>query len=626
MANVVVRTPAYYARPPDVRSHSIGLATFFAVLLVGCAREDSAFEQIEFERPETFVEYDVALEGVSDDEARDLMERALALYRQQEKGAQSVAFLRRRANGDVETVQKILRSYGWYEARVKVDVDPPPEGAEGGKAIARIIVNERRRYTLARHDLTLVETGAGAPPAAPDAKALGAPVGGPAEARGILGAEDAAVDQLRAAGRPYAKRLGRDSVADPEKAEILVETTIATGASYVFGDAVYLGAEGVERSYIDTYRTWTPGDVADPARLRAFQDELIATGLFNAAAADFPEDPPTGDAAPVIVQLEEADHRTISGGVRYDTEAGPAVRAGFEHRNLFGSNETLTLEALAGLETQTLGAQYRLPQWLRPGQDLIYGLELRRVDDEAYEELGATLGVGVEREITDEITIGFGLLGEVSRTETIDTTETAKLAGLPVYVAYDSSDDRLDPTKGVRARLAVTPFAGVQGDTPVSFAVIDANAATYFDLTGEKDYIIALRTRLATVPSGDIDVVSPGRRLYAGGGGSVRGYGERFIGPLDADGEPSGGRSAFEIGTEFRARLTEVIGGAVFVEGASVSEDVAPTFDEGFLVAVGGGLRYFSPVGPIRLDVGFPVNGRDVDDFFEFYISIGQAF
>lgn len=604
-----------------------------AALLAGCSSDDDAFAPVEFEKPETFVEYDVELTGVSDDRVRGLMEQALTLYRQQENGVQSVAFLRRRAQSDVETAQKILRAFGWYEARVRVRVDPPPENvaedaAEGEtpKALARMIVNERRRYTLAGHRMTLVETGAGDPPPALDAATLGSPVGDPATAAEILEAEKAAVAELRSAGRPYAQRLGRDAVADPETAEIEIETTIAAGSKYIFGDAVYSGGDGVERAYIDTYRTWKMGETVDPAKLKEFTDDLVATNLFDAVAADFPEEPPEGETAPVLVRLEEAPPRTISGGVRYDTEAGPAVRGGFQHRNLFGANETLTLEAILGLEEQSLTGEYRVPQWLRPGQDLVYGAELRRVDDEAYEELGATLAVGVERELTDEFTIGFGLLGEVSRTETIDTTETAKLAGLPAFVSYDSSDDTLDPSKGVRARIAATPFAGFQADTPVSFGIIDATASTYFDLTGEKDYILALRTRLATILSSDIDVISPSRRLYSGGGGSVRGYGERYIGPLDADGEPTGGRSAFEIGAEMRVKFSDTIGAAGFVEAGSVTEDIEPSFDEGLQVAVGGGLRYYSPVGPIRLDVGVPVNPRKADDNFQIYISIGQAF
>ncbi len=106
----------------------------------------------------------------------------------------------------------------------------------------------------------------------------------------------------------------------------------------------------------------------------------------------------------------------------------------------------------------------------------------------------------------------------------------------------------------------------------------------------------------------------------------MRGFAENIVGPLDDDGDPVGGRSALEAGLEFRARIWGDVGGVVFAEAGSVSTEPFPDFSEGIQTAVGLGLRYYSPAGPIRLDVAFPVNGRDVDDFFQFYFSIGQAF
>jgi translocation and assembly module TamA len=98
------------------------------------------------------------------------------------------------------------------------------------------------------------------------------------------------------------------------------------------------------------------------------------------------------------------------------------------------------------------------------------------------------------------------------------------------------------------------------------------------------------------------------------------------VGPLDEDDDPIGGRSVIEAGAELRFPVWGDIGGVGFVEGGTVSTEVYPDFEEDFLVAAGAGVRYYSPVGPIRFDVAFPVNGRDEDDAFQFYISIGQAF
>ena len=340
--------------------------------------------------------------------------------------------------------------------------------------------------------------------------------------------------------------------------------------------------------------------------------------MFNAGSATFPDEPPEGAEAPVLVSLEEAPARTVTGGVRYNTDTGPAVSGGFEHRNLFGSNETITLDGLIGLEEQSLQTRYRLPQYGQPGQDLVAGLELRHIDDDAFEEFGGTITLGLERELTPQLTVGAGGLLEFSKLEESDGTDTtSRLFGVPIFAAFDSSDDRLDPSKGLRARVSVTPFSGFVGDTPAAFGVIDGAVSAYFDLTGEKKYIFAARGRVASIISGKLDVVAANRRLYSGGGGSVRGYRERFIGPLDTEDDPVGGLLAVELGAELRARVSSAVGVAGFIEAGSVSTDVAPTFDEGVQFAAGLGVRYFSSIGPLRLDVGVPLNPRDADDAFQ---------
>lgn len=115
-------------------------------------------------------------------------------------------------------------------------------------------------------------------------------------------------------------------------------------------------------------------------------------------------------------------------------------------------------------------------------------------------------------------------------------------------------------------------------------------------------------------------------RYYAGGGGSIRGYAFQSVGPLSDD-DPLGGRSLLELSNELRMNVTETLGFAVFLDGGAAFESAYPDLEESVRWGTGLGLRYFTPIGPFRIDVAFPLNRRDdVDDSYQVYISLGQAF
>jgi translocation and assembly module TamA len=455
---------------------------------------------------------------------------------------------------------------------------------------------------------------------------FGSPVGQPAKAQDIIDAEAAAVADLRRRGRPYAASQGRSALADRDASTLEIETTIATGPEYVFGPITFTGAPNVRDEYLLTYLPWTEGDVVDATLLASFQRRLMGTRLFRSGTVSLPETPQEGEAAPVTVKLEEAPFRTVRAGVRFNSDSGPGVRLGYEHRNLFGSNEQINLTADASLDEQVVEAQFRKPQYLRPWQDFVAGLELRHVDEDAYEELGGTATAGIERRLNPRWTVGFGLLGEYSHITDQGVTNDAILGGVPLFAAYDGSDDLLDPTRGARFRIDATPFAGQFAGDFTTFLSLDARASAYFPLTSDGGTVFATRARLGSIVSSDFSDIPATRRLYSGGGGSVRGYAEDFIGPLDASGDPIGGRSVTEVGAELRGKVWGDLALAAFVEAGSVTEDMVPTFSDGMQVAAGGGIRYHSPIGPIRVDVAVPLNPRPEDDSFQFYISIGQAF
>lgn len=567
--------------------------------------------------------YEIELAGSPTDEITALLERSLYLYRFQENGAPSIPLLRRRAESDHATVRKVMQSFGYFEATVRSTVTPLPD--EGAAAV-RLVIEPGQPFLLSRHRLAIEDRDENGEPVTPDAIAAGSPIGRVAEARAILAAESFITEWLRQRGYPYAARTGRDAEADLERREISVLSIFRAGPKLVYGDVSFEGIPDVDETYLRTYQPWKKGEPVDARQLAEFQRELIETGLFNAGAVQLPADPPDGGEAPVAVVMEQRPFRTIGGGVWYSTDEGPGIRLEFTHRNLFGANESVNLRAMSGLEEQRLETRFRKPQFERPGQDLVAGLSLRNLENEAFDEYGGTVSAGLERDLTPDLRVGAGGLFELTQSQASDSSGLAVLAGVPAFAVYDTSNDVLDPTGGIRLRAEVTPFAGQFDGDFTAFLRGDVIGATYFELDEADRFVLAVRGRAGSIIAEDLSRVPPGRRVYSGGGGSVRGYRERSIGPLDAFGDPTGGLSVLEGGVELRAKIGWDIGAAFFVEAASVSEEVVPTLAEGVQVAAGVGLRYYSPIGPIRVDVGVPLNARASDDSFQVYFSIGQAF
>ncbi|MEM6676296.1 MAG: BamA/TamA family outer membrane protein [Pseudomonadota bacterium] len=637
------------------------LAALGIAALAGCGSGDFE-EPVAFEAPETLVTYEVVVEGAPSEEIAGLIEESLLLYRRQEDGAQSLAFLRRRAEGDVATIQKILRAYGYYRAEVTTKVravEPPAEAtaaeagedaaaapsdgadhaaAEAGEgaagtdgpieseAVAEVVITPGPAFTLARHDFALSGFEPSPSPALGPAAAYGSPVGAPAAAAAIVAAESAVVAAMREQGYGYAEARGRDAVADLERAEIEIDSSVETGRRYRLGAISFSGAPNVSEEYLRTYLRFGPGDLADRALLSAYQRQLLGTGLFRSGIVSLPETPPEGEVAPVTVQLEERPFRSVSAGARFSTDEGPGIRLGFQHRNLFGANERLDLTLDASIDEQVFNSTYRKPQYLRDGQDFVAEAEARRIEDDAFDEIGGTLTAGIQRKLSPRWTVGFGGLFEGSIIDDGETEATAYLFGIPLSAQYDGSDDLLNPTTGQRFGIELIPFGGLFDGRGVGFLSVDARASLYRRLDEDGRWVAAARTRLGAIPSGSLDDIPATRRLYSGGSGSVRGFQEDFVGPLDENNDPIGGRSVFELGAELRFPIVGDLGGVAFVEAGTVSTEIFPDFEEGMQVAAGAGVRYYSPIGPIRVDFGVPINGRDADDAFQFYISIGQAF
>jgi len=207
------------------------------------------------------------------------------------------------------------------------------------------------------------------------------------------------------------------------------------------------------------------------------------------------------------------------------------------------------------------------------------------------------------------------------------------LVALPFKLIYDSTDlptPLEDPVHGFRGTLSLTPTLAI-GHPNATFLITTLTLATYFDLNNLLPIapgrsVLAARG-LAGVAQGAGELsLPPDQRFYAGGTSTIRGYGYQLVGPMFPHTDiPTGGTAITAAGLEFRQRLYTNWGVVAFVDAGQVSASLKPLPDE-TRIGTGAGMRYYTPIGPIRFDIAVPVARRQGDDSFEVYIGLGQAF
>ncbi|MGF1455510.1 MAG: autotransporter assembly complex family protein [Alphaproteobacteria bacterium] len=569
------------------------------------------------------IAYRPRLEGVDGGALKKLLEASAQLFTQKDVRPLSLAALRRRAQGDVTRLETALKSEAYYEGRVRfaIDTDEDPVGVT-------LQVETGPSFPVRSFDVVIaddpVPDGAGEIPR--NGRALAFAPGSPATGTAILSAQGRAIAVARRLGFAFVRVEDRRIAVDLRDKRVDVTVTLRLGERVRFGPLEITGLERVDRRFLEEYRPWEDGDLYDPDLVKTFAERLQGTGLFSSAQVRAAEEADDQGRLPILVAVSERDRRTIGGGVEFATNTGPGASLFWENRNVGRRGQKLRADLEVAQIRQAGRLTYEQPRFLRFNQSLRLSLGGAIDDTDAFRATTVTASAGVERVRTPRLTVGLGVEGEYARTEDAGLTTNSYLVAVPLSARWDSTNDLLNPTKGQRVSITIAPTAGVN-DRFISFVKNDLRLSAYKALGGTDRWVAAGRMRLASIVGESTDIIPSNRRLYAGGGGSVRPIEFQFAGPLDSDGGPAGGRSALEVGAELRIKITDALGIAPFVEGGTVFDESVPSFNETFLVGGGLGAYYLTPAGPFRLDVGVPFNGRPgIDDAFQIYLSLGQSF
>lgn len=566
------------------------------------------------------IPYEVTIGGTLDEALRDQLLEVSQLIALQDRPPDTAAALRRRLRDDVERLQSVLRSQSYYAGRIESTVD-----LEQQPARITLTVEPGMEYLLESYRIDYQPENPG-PPTPQQAEDLELSIGMRARAQPITRAEDRLLRRLGQQGYPYAAITQRRYVVDHDRTVMNATLSVATGPRTDFGPLEIGGLTDVSETYLRSILEWQPDKTYDTRELERVRRRAIESRLFDTVLLEPPETAPEDGVAPIRLTLRERQHRTISlGGGVTSAKDRFQLKTGWEHRNLFHEGERLKIEATGSLLQQELSANFNKPNYLRLDQALIAETSLRREESDAFDGLILEAFGGLERRLSEHWTGRGGLGFELSQLDDQFGEERFALVGLPLTLTYDTRDDLLNPTEGVELNFGIAPW--LNSDNLEDFFIVnEINGSTYWAPFDDDSFVLAVRGRLGSLTLAEAEEVPATKRFYSGGA-TLRGYEFRSVGPLDEDDDPLGGLSVLEVGLDLRFRVFEDFGIVPFVDGGQVYQQRLPDFGEELQWAAGIGFRYFTPIGPLRLDFAFPINRRQgVDDFFQFYLSIGQAF
>ncbi|HET9397644.1 MAG TPA: BamA/TamA family outer membrane protein [Sphingomicrobium sp.] len=540
----------------------------------------------------------------------------------------NAAQIDRRARADADLLAELLRSYGYYDATV----DPTIEAA-GQELIVQLNATPGTVYRFESVELPGLDQAAGSEAGALR-EAFAIKAGDPVVAQTVIDAGVTLQVALGERGFATAKVGEQDIVVDHEARTARLVLPVDPGPIARFGQISVSGQPPFSSNHVQRIARFRPGDRYQQSDVADLRRALIATSLVSSVEV-MPVPRNEGQVIDLAVKLEPAPMRTIAGELGYGTGEGVRAEASWQHRNLFNPEGALTVRGVIGTQEQLGAVVFRRNNWLRRDQVLNAQALASHVDRDAYEAKTLSLSAGFERQSNFiwQKRWTWSLGAELVATDERDTLEatgeprrrTFFIAALPGSLGLDESDDLLDPTKGFRLVGRLSPEISFQGGA-FPYARMQIDGSAYHPVSDK--VVAAGRIRLGTIVGAKRDDIAPSRRFYSGGGGSVRGYGYQRIGPRDVDNDPIGGRSLAEFSLEARIRLNAFGGkfGIVpFIDGGTLSTEAMPDFKD-WQIGVGIGARYYSSFGPIRIDIGTPLNRQQGDGRIAVVVGLGQAF
>ncbi|MCU1383366.1 MAG: bamA 1 [Acidobacteria bacterium] len=559
-------------------------------------------------------------------------------------------FDRSRFDADLKRIQAFYADRGYPDARVagfdvklndkQDEVDLTVTIAEGAPVLVKAI------------DFTGFDA---LPPAHLDDLKKRAPlkVGQPRDRQLVVSTHEMAVNELKDHGYPYAKvSTGEDDGGSGKDATLTFGAE--PGKLAHFGAVEVVGNKSVDEHIIRRELTFKPGDLYQRSVVQDSQRRLYGLELFQFANVEPLNQEQQPDDVPVRVTIAEGNHQRTNFGVGYGTEEKARVDAEYHHLNFLGGARTAGTHLRWSSLDRGARFDFNQPFFFRPHFSL--GVEGQQWYSytPAYrstvsggkvtllhrQSANTSLGLSLTSEHDSSLITAEAFSNPTLRSYFIalgldpqTREQNGTLNAVGVDYQHSTADNVLNAHRGYQIAVHAENAGGRLLPGSFNYYSSAVDARHYLPITDS--LVVASRVQIGNIrpASGDPGNVPFSKKYFLGGATSIRGWGRYEVSPL-VDGQPVGGNSMIAFSEELRATLRGNIGGVLFLDAGNVwANSFGFTFGE-LRYAIGPGLRYQTPVGPIRFDFGYQlnptpeliVNGSPQTRRYRLHFSIGQAF
>lgn len=533
------------------------------------------------------------------------------------------------AQADYRRLLAVLYDHGYFGASLSIKIDgieamgfssvKPPRMVKR----VSVAVNPGTKFRFGQVRITPVAKGGSAP--------KGFAAGKTASLSILKQAVSDGVEGWREQGYAKAKLKSQQITARHSDHTIGAHLHLSPGPRFRFGPLLVPSNSAVRSQRILDIAGLPTGEFFSPQELKRATARLRRTGAFSAVSLVETDQIGPNNTLAIQAELTDEKPRRLGFGAELATQDGVKLSAYWLHRNLLGGAERLRLDGeVRGIAGDTEGLDYKLSaRFDRPAtfnEDThFYAIgTIEKLVEPLYYARKMDLAAGIKRIASPEREYRFGIGLHVGEARDEFGQISYRLLSLPAGLTFDYRDKPLDAQKGYYLNADVTPFAALKGADSGIRAVLDTRYYRSFGV--DRPITLALRGQVGALWGPSLATAPADYLFYSGGGGSVRGQSYQTLGVDLAGGETVGGRSFVGLSAEIRVTATEALGIVGFADagyiGASEFYDGAGRWHSG----AGLGVRYKTPIGPIRFDVATPVSGPKSDKKFQVYIGIGQAF